>query len=91
MAIYFDQLNYPKAPIDRYFHPEHFGILFALFGLMVQKLLNFKVHILFLLIVFIPGINRNVFTRGGGLAREADQWAGCHGGKPRRPEAHWQV
>ena len=35
MAIYFDQLNYPKAPIDRNFIAEHFGVLFAFFGLIV--------------------------------------------------------
>ena len=51
MAIYFDQLNYPKAPIDRHFIAEHFGILFAFFGLMVKKLCNFKVHLNFCLFI----------------------------------------
>ena len=38
MANYFDRLNYPKARIDRHFIAENFGILFANFGLVVQKL-----------------------------------------------------
>ena len=38
MANYFDQLNYPKAPIDGHFIAEHFDILFANFGIVVQKL-----------------------------------------------------
>ena len=47
MAIYLDQLILPSALTDRHFVAEHFGILFAFFELMVQKLYNFKVHIHF--------------------------------------------
>ena len=66
MAIYFDQINYLKAPIDRHFVDEHFGILFAFFGLMVQKLLNFKVQFNFCHLFKFPAFTRNVFAPGVG-------------------------
>ena len=37
-AIYFGQLILPMALTDRHFIAEHFDILFAIFGLVVQKL-----------------------------------------------------
>ena len=61
MANYFDQLNYPKAPKDRHFIAEHFGILFTFFGLMVKKLSNFKVHLNFLFIVLISESRAEMF------------------------------
>ena len=91
MAIYLDQLILPSALTDRHFVAEHFGILFAFFGLMVQKLSNFKVHIHFLFIVLITEKGPKHFAPGRGLARVADWWGSGHGGMPCRPEAHWQV
>ena len=91
MEIYLDQLILPSALTDRHFVAEHFGILFAFFGLMVQKLSNFKVQIHFLPFILNPVIGPKRFFTGGGLARVADWWGSGHGGMPRRPEAHWQV
>ena len=79
------------ALTDRHFIAEHFDILFAIFGLMVQKICQFKVQIHFLLIVFISGIWAESFCTRAGLARVADRWASCHAGTPRWPGGHWQV
>ena len=90
-AIYFGQLILPSALTDRHFVAEHFGILFAFFGLMVQKLSNFKVQLNFLPFYLFPGIWPRSFRTGPELARVADRWGSGHGGRPRRPEAHCQV
>ena len=37
-AIYFGHIILPMALTDRHFIAEHFDILFAIFGLVVQKL-----------------------------------------------------
>ena len=75
MAIYLDQLILPSALTDRHFVAEHFGILFACFGLMVQKLSNFKVHIHFLPFILNPVIGTEPFRTGPELAYVADWWA----------------
>ena len=80
MAIYFGQLILTMALTDRHFIAEHFDILFAIFGLMVQKICQFKVQIHFLLIVFISGIWAESFCTGPELARVADRWAQGHAG-----------
>ena len=56
----------------RHFIPEHFGILFAFFGLTVQKLSNFKVHLHFLSFKQIPEIGPKRFSPGRGLATVTD-------------------
>ena len=70
---------------DRYYFSEHFGILFAIFGIVVQKIWIFIVQIHFLSFSLFPGICRNVLLRWAGLARATDQWGNGHGGTPRRP------
>ena len=61
------------ALTDRHFLAEHFDILFAFFGFMVQKLCNFKVQIHFLPFILIPGISTETFCTRAGLATEADR------------------
>ena len=59
------------ALTDRHFIAKHFNILFAIFGLVVQKLCQFKVYIHFLLIVLIPGIcSETFYTRPGASHRD---------------------
>ena len=76
---------------DRHFIAEHFDILFVIFGLVAQKICQFKVHIHFLLFVLIPEISTESFCTRAGLAAETDGWASGHAGRPRRPVAHRQV
>ena len=52
MAIYFDQLIYLKAPIDRHFVAEHFGILFAFFWTYGSKVIEFLSSFEFSVICF---------------------------------------
>ena len=73
---------------DRHFIAENFDILFAIFGLVVQKLCKFKVHIHFLLVDLIPEIGRNRFAPTGGLATEAERRGRSHGGIHVGPEGH---
>ena len=73
------------ALTDRHFIAEHFDILFAIFGLVVQKLCHFKVHIHFLLFVLIPEICTESFFTGRGLTIELTGGAAaslaCHVGQ----------
>ena len=65
------------ALIGRHLLAEHFDILFAFFGFMVQKLCNFKVGNIFCLLNIFQKITPKRFSPGLVLTREA---------KP-----HWQV
>ena len=76
---------------DRHFIAEHFDILFAIFGQMVQKLCHFKVHINSCHLFEVPEDGPNSFRTVAGLARETDRWGSSHAGTPRRPAAHPQV
>ena len=74
------------ALTDRHFLAEHFDILFAFFGFMVQKIWNFKVGIHFLPFVLNPEIGPNRYLLRAGLATETDRRGPNHAGKPRRPD-----
>ena len=63
------------ALTDRHFPPEHFDILFAFFGFVVQKLCNFKFQIHFLSFLLFPETGPNRFVPWAGLATVAD-WRG---------------
>ena len=76
---------------DRHFIAEHFDILFVIFGLVVQKICQFKVHIHFLLFVLIPEISTESFCTGPDLARVADRRDPGHVGIHVGRTAHHQV
>ena len=71
---------------DIYDFSEHFDILFAIFWIVVQKILNFKVYLIFCLISKITEKGRSVFlflfTRAG-LATPADRWVPGTRQRPR--------
>ena len=73
------------ALTDRHFLAEHFDILFAFFWVVVQKIWNFKVWIIFCLFFYFQKFGPKRFAPGSGLATAADGWVPGHGGKPRRP------
>ena len=79
------------ALTDRQFLAEHFDILFAFFGFMVQKIWNFKVGIHFLPFVLNPEIWAEPFPTGRGLAIEADRRGPSHVGVHVGQEGHRQV
>ena len=79
------------ALTDSHFLAEHFDILFAFFGFMVQKRRNFKVQIHFLPFILIPGIITEMFCTRAGLATEADRRGPSHVGVHVGRTAHGQV
>ena len=79
------------ALTDRHFLAEHFDLLFAFFGFMVQKLCNLKVQIHFLPFILIPGICTETFRTRAGLTTEADRRDPSHVGVHVGRTAHGQV